>query len=201
MERLLWRLEGGGVGGDPEALAAGLRLHIQHTPLTSVLVQAQGRQVAYLSCAACSGCREGRHTPACYLPLLQRLLRATLGQELVPTGGLAPQTYNQVLLAWPTPTSVMLTGEALAPWPQAHLRMHWRQRGPNLTAAALLAVSAGPDPRQALSERGWASRPLPPWLGQALTQQAIPGGLWPTCGWGGPPSLLFIPQDAVATES
>jgi hypothetical protein len=77
MPQLRWRLEGATTEFLPDAagLAAGLRLHLAHAPLTSTLVQIGDPQRAYVALDGCGGCLRGRCEPGCRVELLRRLLR------------------------------------------------------------------------------------------------------------------------------
>lgn len=162
----LWRLEGARAAtlAEPAQLDQGLRLHIEHTMLTSVLMQIGDEQHAYIGAAGCAGCADARCVPGCYVELLRRLLRAcfdTATLRYIP-GGLAQRPYQRAALAWPSAAARPLTDLSLAPWPEARLLVHWRGRRGQIRAAALLAVDAdGPDPALALRAQGWRTWSLP----------------------------------------
>src|SRR5262245_10097705 len=72
-ERSLWRLDGATAAtlAEPVRLVQGLRLHLEHTELTTVLMQLGDQQQAYIAAAGCEGCIHGRCTPGCYVELLR----------------------------------------------------------------------------------------------------------------------------------
>jgi hypothetical protein len=188
MPLTLWRLEGATTEFLPDAtgLAAGLRLHLAHAPLTSTLVQIGDTQRAYVALDGCGGCLRGRCEPGCRVELLRRLLRASLGGaslQAVPRG-LAARPYTRVALAWPGRNTRPLAGDFLAAWEEARLSIHW-QRGPRatITASALLAAGAGEgDPARILTELDWNALPLPPRLFSRIESGSLPllrvGRVW-----------------------
>src|SRR5205085_8833205 len=106
MTRMLWCLEGATAAtlAQPARLELGLRLHIEHTELITMLMQIGDQQQAYLSAAECEGCVYGRCVPGCYVELLRRLLGACFdaGTLRAVAGGLATRPYRRAVLAWPT---------------------------------------------------------------------------------------------------
>jgi hypothetical protein len=204
MDRLLWRLEGiGPAPHDGERLADGLRLHLEHTELVSILAQIGQMQQAYISALGCESCHLGRHAPGCYIELLRRLLSSTFETvELVPVPyGLVRRPYTQVVLAQPGKQSVPLEGGDLALWEEARLVLHWQRGARGLNTAALLAVGDGPDPAVMLGERGWAVRRLPAVVGLRLAANPLPVAVWFRTAWPGVPFLLTpqpMPLDEVA---
>jgi hypothetical protein len=66
MTRTLWRLDGANAAtlAEPVRLAQGLRLHLEHTELTSVLMQLGDQQQAYIGATGCEGCAMGAAHPA-----------------------------------------------------------------------------------------------------------------------------------------
>lgn len=175
MAKILWRLEG---ATDislhaPARLAQGLRLHLQHTELTGVLMQLGEQQQAYLAAAACAGCAYGRCAPGCYVELLRRLLRASFtSATLAPVaGGLARRPYRRVALAWPTAHAQPLSQLRLIAWADARLVVRWR----GVAGAALLAVGAdGPEPASTLRAIGWTAWSLPPRPGAWMANSPLP---------------------------
>jgi hypothetical protein len=103
MTRSLWRLDGATTAtlAEPIRLVQGLRLHLEHTELTTVLMQLGDQQQAYIGVAGCEGCTHGRCTPGCYVELLRRLLRACFDASTLSAvaGGLATRPYRRVALA------------------------------------------------------------------------------------------------------
>jgi hypothetical protein len=188
MPTTLWRLEGATTEflHDATGLAAGLRLHLAHAPLTSTLVQIGDVQRAYVALDGCGGCLRGRCEPGCRVELLRRLLRASLDGATLQAvlRGLAARLYTRVALAWPGRNAHPLAGDILAAWEEARLSIHW-QRGPRatITASALLANGAGEgDPARVLAEHGWNALPLPPRLLSRIESGSLPllkvGRLW-----------------------
>src|SRR6185295_5277792 len=193
MERRLWRVERDSLA--PPALApfdVGLRLHLEHTDLLTILVRIGDQEQAYLSAVGCDGCWQGRHRSGCSSELLRRLLVATCAQTdlaLVPHG-LARRPYTRVLLVLPRRQSAPLDDLDLGRWEQARLIVHWKHGTRGLTTAALLAVGAGPEPIPVVRERGWRVRRLPTVLGLRLANAPIPASVVCRRAWLGPPFLL-----------
>jgi hypothetical protein len=193
MQQLLWRVEGlSPAPHDGERLAEGLRLHLEHTELITILAQIGEVQQAYISAVGCESCQLRRHAPGCYVELLRRLLTATFeAVELVCVPhGLARRPYTQVGLAAPGKQSTPLNGSDLASWEEARLVLHWQRGARGLTTAALLAVGDGPDPALVLRERGWSVRPLPAVVGRRLASNPVPTAVWFRRAWPGAPFLL-----------
>jgi hypothetical protein len=193
MDRLLWRLDGiSSAPHVPERLADGLRLHLEHTELVSILAQIGEMQQAYISTLGCESCHLGRHAAGCYVELLRRLLAATFeAVELVPIlYGLARRPYTQIVLGRPGKQSVPLSGSDLAGWEEARLVLHWQRGARGLNTAALLAVGDGPDPAVMLGERGWSVHHLPPAIGLRLAANPLPVAVWFRTAWPGAPFLL-----------
>ncbi len=205
MTKTLWRLDGATTATCVQAdrLEQGLRLHLEHTSLSTVLMQIGAQQQAYLGGAGCEGCAYGRCTPGCYVELLRRLLRActdtcTLGAV---AGGLAKRPYRRMALAWPTTQAESIDNLTLAPWPEARLLVHWRGTQHQIACAALLAVGAdGPELAPALRALGWHSWALPGPLGSKLANSAFPRQLPFPRAWPHAPSLLW-PQAVEASTT
>lgn len=201
MERLLWRLQGVfTLPSDLTRFDAGLRLHLEHTDLTTIIAQIGNEQRAYVSGSGCAGCQRGRCLPGCRAELLRRMLRATVGEidlSLV-SAGLAAGRYTQAVLARPTPESRPISGADLGGWEDARLIAYWPQttRGAVATVA-LLAASDGPDLATLVQEHRWLAHRLPAGIGTRLANSAIPGRLWFGRAWPGPPYLL-IPKGLVS---
>ena len=198
MTHMLWCLEGATTAtlAQPTRLEQGLRLHVEHTELTTILMQIGGQQHAYISAAGCEGCAYERCVPGCYVELLRRLLRACFDActlRSVP-GGLAKRPYRRAALAWPTAAAKPLADLSLASWPEARLIVHWRGRRRQVLAAALLAVGAeGPDPALALRAEGWQAWRLPKALLPAFVQSAPPAAIPFPRRWPHAPALLWQP--------
>jgi hypothetical protein len=205
MTRMLWRLEGATAAtlAQPARLELGLRLHIEHTELITVLMQIDGQQQAYLSAVGCEGCTYGRCVPGCYVELLRRLLGACFDACTLRAvaGGLVTRPYRRAVLAWPTRKAAPVAAVPLAPWPEARLIVHWRGKHHQLTCAALLTVGAdGPDPALALRTAGWQTWALPGALGPKLANSASPPTLPFPRAWLHAPALLW-PQPIAAFDS
>jgi hypothetical protein len=194
MTRMLWCLEGATTAtlAQPTRLEQGLRLHVEHTTLTTILMQIGGQQQAYISAAGCEGCAYERCVPGCYVELLRRLLRACFDActlRAIP-GGLAKRPYHRAALAWPTTKAEPLMSVPLTPWPEARLIVQWSGRRRQV-AAALLAVGAdGPDPALALRAAGWQTWALPKALIPAFAQSHTTALPFPRM-WPHPPALLW----------
>jgi hypothetical protein len=216
MTRTLWCLDGATDATliQPLRLDQGLRLHLQHTELTTVLMQIGEQQQSYVAIQGCEGCAHGRCTPGCYVELLRRLLRVCFdaGTLRAVTGGLAKRPYRRVALAWPTAKAEPLARISLMSWPEARLIVQWRGTPRQISSAALLAVGAdGPDPASALRVIGWQSWALPRALGPKLANSASPPPLPFARAWPHAPALLWPqpaapgrhgrPQDAQSEDS
>jgi len=200
IERTLWRLEGATDATllQPDWLERGVRLHIGHTALTTVLMQIGAQQQGYVGLGGCDGCAYERCTPGCYVELLRRLLRVCFdgGALRAVAGGLARRPYRRVALAWPTNKAVPLADLSLTPWPEARLIVQWRGTAEQIACAALLAVGAeGPQPAVMLRQAGWQAWALPKALGIRLANSAFPRRLPFVRPWPHMPSLLW-PQPA-----
>jgi hypothetical protein len=199
-QRSLWRLDGAtdAILVQPVRLHQGLRLHLEHTELTTMLMQIGAQQHAYLSVGGCEGCVHGRCVPGCYVELMRRLLHACFDAcTLRPVaGGLATRPYRRAVLAWPTAKAELLARMPLASWSEARLIVHWRGMQRRISSAALLAVGAdGPDPAAALRAAGWQAWALPGALGPMLANSAsLPTLPFPRA-WRHAPALLW-PQPA-----
>jgi hypothetical protein len=147
----------------PALLTDGLALHLQHAPLTSLLVQRGGQGTAFLALGGCGACPTERCSLTCPAELLRCTLRAAWGPgvRLRPLpDGLLPVPYTRLVLATPTPDAQPLTGDLLQPYAEARLLSHAHQG----RLGALLAVGAdGPDPATVVRARGWQVWPIPPW--------------------------------------
>lgn len=196
MTRTLWRLDGANATtlAEPIRLAQGLRLHLEHTELTTVLMQLGDQQQAYIGATGCEGCAHGRCTPGCYVELLRRLLRACFDASTLcaVAGGLARRPYRRVALAWPTAQTEPLTSLRLAAWPDARLIVHWRGSKRGIACAALLAVgSDGPDPAAMLRAAHWQTWVLPGRLGAKLANGSSLSLLPFARAWSHAPTLLW----------
>ena len=200
-ERTLWGLEGATDATllQPDWLEQGVRLHIAHNELTTVLMQIGTQQQGYVGLEGCDGCGYGRCRPGCYVELLRRLLRVCFdgGALRAVAGGLARRPYQRVALAWPTAKTAPLTDLSLAPWSEARLIVQWRGTAEQIACAALLAVGGdGPEPAVALRRAGWRAWTLPKALGTKLANSPFPPRLPFARAWPHAPTLLW-PQPAV----
>lgn len=196
MTRTLWRLDGANAASlaEPVRLVQGLRLHLQHTELATVLMQLGDQQQAYIGATGCDGCAQGRCTPGCYVELLRRLLRACFDGSTLSAvvDGLAKRPYRRVALAWPGAQTEPLTSLRLTAWPDARLIVNWRGSQRGIACAALLAVgSDGPDPTAMLRAAHWRAWALPGRLGTKLANNARPPALPFPRGWPHAPTLLW----------
>ena len=216
MPRMLWCLEGATAAAlvQPARLEQGLRLHITHTELTTVLMQIGDHQQAYVAIQGCEGCGHGRCVPGCYVELLRRLLQVCFDACTLRAvaSGLATRPYRRTVLAWPTAKAEPLASMSLASWSEARLIVHWRGTPRQISSAALLAVGAdGPDPAVALRAAGWQAWALPRALGPKLANNVLPPSLPFPRAWRHAPALLWPeeaapgrhdrPQDAPSEDS
>jgi hypothetical protein len=202
MIHTLWRLEGASDTTlvQPLRFEQGLRLHLQHTELTTVLMQIGAQQQAYVRMNGCEGCAHGRCLPGCYVELLRRLVQICFDScALRPVAsGLAKRLYRRVVLAWPTTKAAPVADLSLSPWPEARQSVHWRSSNQQIAGAALLAVGAdGPDPAHALRSAGWQAWTLPKSLGPKLANSAVPTALPFPRAWPHAPSLLWPRSGAI----
>ena len=196
MANTIWRLEGATDTSlvQPLRFEQGLRLHLQHTELTTVLMQIGAQQQAYVRVNGCEGCAHGRCLPGCYVELLRRLVRICFDScALRPVaGGLAKRPYCRVVLAWPIAKAAPVADLSLSPWSEARLSVQWRGSNQQIAGAAMLAVGAdGPDPAQALRSTGWKAWTLPKSLGLKLANSAVPSALPFPRAWPHAPALLW----------
>lgn len=180
--RLLWRVEESDpvTRGDPARLQTGLRLHLDHAPLTMVLAQIGARQQPYLVLTSCADCVHDRCPPGCRAEMLRRLFHQVApGLTLRPVPrGLATRPYTRIVLATPGPRPQPLDATLLSPWPEARLVVGWRTQRHRLQVGALLALGAdGPPPDGALRERGWRPWPVPDRLIRSWARAALPASL------------------------
>jgi hypothetical protein len=200
MTHTLWRLDGiaSNMIQDSDRLTEGLRRHLAHADLLTILMQIGDHQQAYVILEGCAGCARGRCDIGCYADLFRRLVCARVGADTFHrvVGGLARRPYTRIVVAAPSQHVQPPDGSMLHPWPEARLFLHWqRSRRQTVTVAALLAVGAdGPAPAPALRALGWR----PHWLwslrargSRALAQSAIPTVLPSGRGWPHAPALLL----------
>jgi len=201
---VLWRLEHATAEcvTRPDRLADGLRLHAQHAPLLTTLIQVGAHQRAFVATRGCRGCAEDRCEAGCYGELLRRLIAATVpGSSLAASSGLAARPYRRAVLAWPAARARYLPASALAGWEEARLTLHWSAaaRG-GVAVAGVLAVSAdGPDPAQVLASFGWLAPQVPAPLIGRVAAPPVPRPIPVRRPWRGAPALLFA--SAVSTDA
>lgn len=179
--RQLWRLElqePRPKGANHARLADGLRLHVAHDELDTVLVRVGELQQSYVALTGCRGCADGHCEIGCRSDMFRRLLEPCLpGAQLrVIPGGLAARPHTRFVLASPQKGAAGLNGELLHHWPEARLVMSWRKGPPGqVYVAVLLAVGAeGPEPHHLLDAAGWRVWPLPDLVRQRLMQAPLP---------------------------
>src|SRR6266508_6057742 len=166
--RTLWRIDDTAdtIAIDHERLAAGMRLHVIHSPLTTVTMQIDAQQRSYLVLEGCAGCLRDQCCVGCPAALFRRLFQscamgATLTAVPLPQG-LACRPYTRGGFAWPDTHAQPLDSTLLRPWTDARLMIHWRRYGAHICGSALLLASAdGSDPSSALHERNWHALALP----------------------------------------
>ena len=160
--RTLWRIDGitEPTAIDHERLAAGMRLHVIHSPLTTITMQINQQQRSYLVLEGCAGCLHDQCRVGCPAALFRRLFQscamgATLSAVPLPQG-LACRPYTRGSFAWPDTHAQSLDSTLLHPWADARLMVHWRRYGAHICGSALLLASAdGPDTTSALRTRNW----------------------------------------------
>lgn len=179
--RQLWRIqmpEREPAAAEQARLADGLRLHVAHEELGTILVRAGEVQRSYVTVTGCRGCARGHCEVGCRSDMFRRLLeRCVPGVELqLVSGGLAARPYTRFVLATPQKGAAGLNGALLHSWPEARLVVSWR-KGPQsqVYAAVLLAVGEqGPAPHDGLDAKGWRAWPLPEVVRQRVMQAPLP---------------------------
>jgi hypothetical protein len=184
-----------------ERLAAGMRLHVIHSPLTTLTMQIDAQQRSYLVLEGCAGCLRDQCRVGCLSALFRRLFQscvtdATLTAVPLPQG-LACRPYTGGGNAWPDTHAQPLDSTLLQPWADARIMVHWRRYGAHICGSALLLASAdGPDPMSALRERNWHALALPIRLVTRWRQTSTPPGLPFGMPWRQPLFLLLPPCPA-----
>jgi hypothetical protein len=194
----LWRIEcvRDDTSGDLDALTAGLRLHVVHSPLLTVAMQIGEEQRCYLLLEGCAGCSGDRCRVGCPAALLRRLVASeNLGLTLravAPPQGFARRPYTRGAFAWPGPGSQPLDSALLAPWTDARLAIYWRRYGSTIcTSLLLLAGADGPAPREVLQCHDWRACAAPALVLQRWRQATLPPVLPFGAPWPGPLFLLL----------
>ena len=196
---MLWNLK----NATPDSLtnagefAAALRQHLHYTPrgLSSVLLQIDQEQSAYVIQAGCPGCAIDRCIPGCRVDLLRRVVgTGYLGSHLsLVERGLLPRPYTRAIVGWPGSKAQALDASVLQGWKDARLILQWRsciRPKPGLYASVVLCVGAGADdPLERLRSVGWQGRSaqsLLRWFGG----QPRPAPRWARALWLHDPHLL-----------
>jgi len=180
----LWRIDGAAESSavDHERLATGMRLHVIHSPLTTLTMQIDAQQRSYLVLDGCVGCLRDQCRVGCPAALFRRLFQSCVTDATLtavpPPQGLACRPYTRGSFAWPDTHAQPLVSTLLRPWADARIMVHWRRYGAHICGSALLLVSAdGPDPMSALRECNWHVLPLPSRMVTRWHQAATPSGL------------------------
>lgn len=203
MVRHIWRIAEPGTLQNPEQWAAGLRLHIRHSPITSICMQVAEQQRCYVVLEGCAGCVRDQCMPGCRTQLFRRLLESCWGTvrlRLAPVaGGLIAHPYGAVSLLTPGRTAAPLASAVLGT-SDGRLYLQWSGAGEQLQSLALLA---GPGTPALALEVGWrVSRRLPWMLRRAVAAPLPPilqgGAIWPA-----PPYLLWpaVPSREAASAT
>jgi hypothetical protein len=76
--RTLWRIDGPteSTAVDHERLVAGMRLHVIHSPLTTLTMQIDAQQRSYLVLEGCAGCLRDQCRVGCPAALFRRLFQS-----------------------------------------------------------------------------------------------------------------------------
>ena len=178
---MLWKLQGAtpDTFANAGAFAAALRQHLLYTPagLTSVLLQIDQEQSAYVIQAGCPGCVAGAPAggycvPGCRVELLRRVLGVGYAEGRLSRvrQGLLDRPYTRAVVGWPASRHAQpLDASVLQGWKHARLHVHWRRRRGmehGLQSSVVLQVGDGADdPLERLHSIGWrgvAASWLPP---------------------------------------
>jgi hypothetical protein len=205
--RTLWRIDGANepTAIDHARLAAGMRLHVIHSPLMTLTMQINQQQRSYLVLEGCGGCLRDQCRVGCPAALFRRLFQscvtdATLTAVPSPQG-LACRPYTRGAFAWPDTHAQPLDSILLHSWADARLMVHWRRYGAHICGSALLLASAdGPDPMSALRERNWHALTLPIRMVTRWHAAATPPGLPFGMPWR-QPLFLLLPAQADFEQS
>jgi len=205
--RTLWRIDGTTEPCviDHELLAAGMRLHVIHSPLTTLTMQIDAQQRSYLVLEGCAGCLRDQSRVGCPAALFRRLFQScatdTRLTAVPPPQGLACRPYIRGGFAWPDTHAQPLDSTLLRPWADARVLVHWRRYGAHICGSALLLASAdGSDPTSALRECNWHALALPIRMVTRWRQAATPPGLPFGVPWR-QPLFLFLPAPADSEQS
>jgi hypothetical protein len=164
--RTIWRIDVTATTTiDHARLADGLRLHVAHSPLTTVAMQIGDRRQCYVVLDSCPGCLIEQCRIGCRATLFRRLFATCMvGVDLcavAPPQGLVRRPYRRGVLARPGPDAQSLDATLLHPWHEARLLVHWTSTQRAIRSSALLLTSAeAPDPAAQLRAAGWMPLPL-----------------------------------------
>jgi hypothetical protein len=196
--RTLWRIEGLTTASeiDQAQLAEGLRLHMMHSPLTTVAMRIGEQQRCYLTLEGCAECARDHCRVGCPAALFRRLFQSCVADAALravgPPQGLARRTYARGLFAWPLPEAEPLDSSMLEGWDEARLLIHWRRYGARNCGSALLLVSAeGPEPIALLRAHRWRTCVLPAPVVARWSQAPLPPALPFGAPWQQSPFLLL----------
>jgi hypothetical protein len=178
--RTIWRIDVTATTAiDDKRLADGLRLHVAHSPLTTVAMQIGDRQQCYLVLDGCPGCLTEQCRIGCRAALFRRLLATCMvGVDLcavAPPQGLVRRPYRRGVLARPGPVAMPLDTRLLHPWHEARLLVHWTSTQRAMRSSGLLLTSdEAPDPAAQLRAAGWMPLPLSTRLVLRYFQRSMP---------------------------
>lgn len=206
--RTLWRIDGitESTVIDHERLAAGLRLHVIHSPLTSVAMQIGARQQCYVVLDGCAGCLTDQCRIGCRAALFRRLLPTCMvGADLCAVAqpqGLVRRRYQRGVLARPGPDARSLDTTLLQPWQEARLLIHWTFSKRAIRSSALILTSTeAPHPAEQLRVGGWTPIALPMRLVLCYLQRSMPSSLPFGAPWKTAVTLLTPALSAQDTDS
>jgi len=182
--RTIWRIDGmtKTTAIDHARLAAGMRLHVIHSPLTTITMQIDAQQRSYLELEGCLGCLQSQCRIGCPAALFRRLFESCAPEAtliaVAPPQGLACRPYTRSVFAWPDARAQPIESTLLHPWADARLMVQWRRYGAHICGSALLLARAdGPDPAGVLRKRNWHALALPMRLVLRYFQQSMPPAL------------------------
>jgi hypothetical protein len=206
-KRTLWRLDGvtATTAIDYERLAEGLRLHVAHSPLTTVAMRIGDRQQCYVILGGCDGCLRDQCQVGCHAALFRRLTPTCMtGVDLSAVSqpqGFARRPYQRGVLARPGPDARPLDAALLHRWQDARLMVHWTSKGSTIrTSALILSGAEDPHPAEQLRGVGWRPLPLPSRLVLRSFQRSMPPALPFGAHWKGDITLLTPPTPTQATD-
>jgi hypothetical protein len=179
--RTIWRIDGmtTTTAIDHARLAPGLRLHVAHSPLTTVAMQIGDRQQYYVVLDGCPGCLTKQCRIGCRAALFRRLFATCMvGVDLsavAPPQGFARRPYRRGALARPGPDAQSLDTTLLHLWNEARLLVQWTSTKRAMRSSALLLTSEEDlDPAAQLRAAGWMPLPLSTRLVLRYFQRSMP---------------------------